>query len=135
MPSIDPPESVPVCTDADELSAERRTAKEQQRPLVAVVDVEGTPGWQATYSMEETGHGRDQVYLLDEAAVAELERLHREFRGYVDQYSFNDGCSHTSGSLHGLNEADAKELAALFADVVWDVANWEPHNATEAFLH
>jgi hypothetical protein len=134
MPSIDPPSSVPVCTTEDEINAAKHDARQGQRPFVAVTDEEGMSGWRARYSMSEAGHDRESWYLLREEAVAELETLHREFQQYADQYSFNDGCSHKSGALHGLSEEDARELAGLFAEVVWDVDNWREYSSQEVFM-
>lgn len=134
MSARDFPSTVPVCTGDDEVDAERRIAEEEERPFVAVIDVDGTPGWKAAYSMEEAGHSREKWYLLEERAVAELAELHGQFQQAAERYSFNDGCSNKSGSLHGLCEEDARELAELFAEIVWNPDNWEPHNPEEVFL-
>jgi hypothetical protein len=134
MPTRDFPSSVPVCTSKDEVDTERRNATEDDRPFVAVIDVDGTPGWKAAYSMEEAGDSQEEWYLLEEKAVADLAERHGEFQQAAEQYSFNDGCSHRSGSLHGLGEEDARELAEQFAEIVWDPDNWTQHNPEEVYL-
>jgi len=134
MPTRDFPSSVPVCTGRDEVDAEKRTAKEESRPFVAAISVDGTPGWKAAYSMEEAGHDTEEWYLLVEEAVGELAERHGQFQQKAKQYSFNDGCSNKSGSLHGLSEEDARELAELFAGIVWNPDNWNAHDPEEVFL-
>ncbi|MEA5387258.1 hypothetical protein VB779_09465 [Haloarculaceae archaeon H-GB11] len=133
MKSVVFPDDIPVCTDAEEKTKAYEQAKNEQRPFLAVTDEDDMPGWRAVYNMDPTGEDRDEWYILKDSAVQAADNHREQYEQYIQEDCVIEGCSEKEGGLHGLDKTDAKQLANLFADVVWDTNNWAKWHAKDAF--
>lgn len=122
MPEQFASREVPVCESQAERNDEHTACLEAGTPFVAVVARE--EGHVAEYDLK-TAEGEDgAVFELTEGAIDRMEDLIDE---YIDAAEADDregevgwSLGSQNGHFVGLPEADARELAADFAEIVRD---------------